>query len=41
LTGPYLIEARTTTVLGLPGDRCRIGAGGDLLIDLGPSEEHT
>lgn len=37
LIGPYLIEARTTTVLGLPGDRCRVGDGGDLLIDLGPA----
>lgn len=38
LIGPYLIEARTTTVLGLPGDRCRVGDGGDLLIELGPAE---
>lgn len=41
LTGPYLIEARTTTVFGLPGDRCRISDGGDLLIDLGLSERNT
>ena len=38
LAGPYLIEARTTTVFGLPGDWCQIGDGGDLLIELGPSE---
>ena len=38
LAGPFLIEARTTTVLGLAGDRCRVTDGGDLLIELEPEE---
>ncbi|MGH1488712.1 MAG: hydantoinase/oxoprolinase family protein [Acidimicrobiales bacterium] len=34
LQGPYLIEAATTTVLGLPGDRLAVQANGDYLIEL-------
>lgn len=34
LDGPYLIDAATTTVLGLPGDRLSVAANGDLEVDL-------
>ena len=34
LTGPYLIDADTTTVLGLPGDRLKVAANGDLEVEL-------
>jgi len=34
LDGPYLIDAATTTVLGLPGDRAMVAANGDLEVEL-------
>lgn len=34
LDGPYLIDADTTTVLGLPGDRLTVAANGDLDVAL-------
>ncbi len=34
LAGPYLIEAATTTVLGLPGDQLRVRQNGDLEVAL-------
>ncbi|MEL6981742.1 MAG: hydantoinase/oxoprolinase family protein [Actinomycetota bacterium] len=34
LDGPYLIDAETTTVLGLPGDRLTVAADGDLEVEL-------
>lgn len=34
LVGPYLIEAATTTVLGLPGDRLTVRPNGDLEVSL-------
>ena len=34
LDGPYLIDAETTTVLGLPGDRLTVDARGDLQVEL-------
>ena len=34
IDGPYLIEAATTTVLGLPGDRLRVRSNGDLEVSL-------
>ena len=34
LAGPYLIDGRTTTVLGLPGDRLTVGTEGDLEVEL-------
>ncbi len=34
LDGPYLIDAETTTVLGLPGDRLVVAADGDLEVEL-------
>jgi N-methylhydantoinase A len=34
LEGPYLIDAETTTVLGLPGDRLTVAADGDLEVEL-------
>jgi N-methylhydantoinase A len=35
LEGPYLIDAATTTVLGLPGDRLVVAANRDLEVELG------
>ncbi len=34
LTGPFLVEARTTTVLGLPGDELTVGGNGDMEMEL-------
>jgi len=34
LHGPYLIEARTTTVLGVPGDRLTVSPTGDMEVAL-------
>lgn len=34
IDGPYLIDAATTTVLGLPGDRLTVAANGDLEVEL-------
>ena len=34
LSGPYLIEASTTTVLGLPGDQLEVQPNGDLEVAL-------
>lgn len=34
LAGPYLIDAETTTVLGLPGDRLTVAPDGDLEVEL-------
>ena len=34
LPGPYLIDAETTTVLGLPGDHLVVAGNGDLEVDL-------
>jgi N-methylhydantoinase A len=34
LDGPFVIEARTTTVLGGPGDRLTVGPAGDLEVEL-------
>ena len=35
--GPSLVDAHTTTVLGLPGDHATVGRGGDLLIEWDPT----
>ena len=34
IEGPYLLEATTTTVLGLPGDRLTVRNNGDLSVEL-------
>ncbi len=34
LVGPYLIDAETTTVLGLPGDHLTVAVDGDLEVEL-------
>lgn len=37
LDGPFLVDARTTTILARPGDRALVGPGGDLFIEWEPT----
>ena len=41
LTGPAIVEERTTTVLLGPGDRLRVDAAGNFIIDVAPAERQA